>query len=147
MDALDASGGRDGGFTLIEVLVSFAILVVAVSVLQGGFGGGWRGIRAADKETEALEIAKAKLAALGVETALEPGVTEGDAGDGFSWTSTIAALEAAPADDANSDNEIGKAPRGYWTTVQVRWNDGRARDGRQIGLTTLKIRRPERVEP
>jgi general secretion pathway protein I len=136
MDALDASAERDGGFTLIEVLVSFAILVAAVSVLQGGFGGGWRGIRAADLETEALEIAKAKLAAAGIETALEPGTSEGDAGGGFTWRSVIEPYGAAPTDEAD------KVPRGYWTTVQVRWNDGRARDGRQISLTTLKIQRP-----
>jgi general secretion pathway protein I len=147
MGTLGAHGERDGGFTLIEVLVSFAILVAAVSVLQGGFGGGWRGIRAADMETEALEIAKAKLAALGVETALEPGVTEGEAGDGFSWTSTIVQHEAAPAIDANADTAADQVPRGYWTTVQVRWNDGRGRDARQISLTTLKIRRLERTSP
>ena len=141
MDAIGSRDKSDSGFTLIEVLVSFAILVAAVSLLQGGFGGGWRSIRAADQETEALEIAKAKLAALGVETALTSGVAEGDAGGGFSWRSVIEPHGAAASDEA------GKVPRGYWTTMQVRWNDGRARDGRQISLTTLKILRPERVAP
>lgn len=144
MDALDASAERDGGFTLIEVLVSFAILVAAVSVLQGGFGGGWRGVRAANMETEALEIAKSKLATLGIETVLEAGVAEGDAGGGFTWKSIIephGAARAAPPDGAS------KVPRGYWTTVQVRWNDGRARAGRQISLTTLKIQRPAELDP
>ncbi len=141
MDALNADSGRDGGFTLIEVLVSFAILVAAVSVLQSGFGGGWRGVRAANMETEALEIAKAKLATIGIETALEAGVAEGDAGGGFTWTSITEPQGAPPSDDAN------KGPRGFWTTVQVRWNDGRARDGRQISLTTLKIQRPAKVDP
>ncbi len=141
MVTLDASAGRDSGFTLIEMLVSFAILVAAVSILQAGFGGGWRGIRAADMETEALEIAKAKLAAVGIESTLEPGVAEGDAGGGYVWTSTIVPHGAAATDDAN------KMPRGYWTTVQVRWNDGRASGAREISLTTLKIRRPVRVDP
>ena len=141
MDALDASAERDGGFTLIEVLVSFAILVAAVGVLQGGFGGGWRGVRAANMETEALEIAKAKLATLGIETVLEAGVAEGDAGGGFTWKAITEPHGAPPSDSAN------KIQRGYWTTVQVRWNDGRAREGRQISLTTLKIQRPEKDDP
>ncbi len=141
MVTLNASAGRDSGFTLIEVLVSFAILVAAVSVLQGGFGGGWRGIRAANMETEALEIAKAKLAAIGIESALEPGVADGDAGGGFTWTSMIVPHGAAASDEA------AKVASGYWTTVQVRWNDGRARGAREISLTTLKIRRPVRVDP
>lgn len=141
MDALGHSGERDSGFTLIEVLVSFAILVAAVSLLQGGFGGGWRGIRAADLETEALEIAKAKLATAGIEEVLEPGTSEGDAGGGFTWRSVIEPYGAASSGDS------GKVPRGYWTTVQVRWNDGRARDERQISLTTLKIRRPVKADP
>lgn len=141
MVTLDASTVRESGFTLIEVLVSFAILVAAVSMLQGGFGGGWRGIRAADMETEALEIAKAKLAAAGIESTLEPGVSEGDAGGGYVWMSTIVPHGAAASDDTN------KMPRGYWTTVQVRWNDGRKRGAREISLTTLKIRRPVRVDP
>ena len=141
MVTLNASAGRDSGFTLIEVLVSFAILVAAVSVLQGGFGGGWRGIRAANMETEAIEIARAKLAAIGIESALEPGVADGDAGSGFTWTSIIVPHGAAASDEA------AKVASGYWTTVQVRWNDGRARGAREISLTTLKIRRPVRVDP
>ena len=122
-------------------MVSFAILVAAVSILQGGFGGGWRGIRAANMETEAVEIAKAKLATLGIETVLEAGVAEGDAGGGFTWKSIIEPHGAAPIENENN------VPRGYWTTVQVRWNDGRAREGRQISLTTLKIMRPAKVHP
>ena len=129
-------GDSDEGFTLIEILVSFAILVAAVAVLQAGFGGGWRGVRYANLEAEALEIARAKLAAAGIEAPLEAGVSEGDAGAGFFWRVVIEPHAGQGVEETSH--------RGFWTTAEVRWSDGRSKDARQISLTTLKIKQQDR---
>ncbi|MGL4397059.1 MAG: prepilin-type N-terminal cleavage/methylation domain-containing protein [Hyphomicrobium sp.] len=131
----------DSGFTLIEVLVSIAVLVVAVSVLQTGFGGGWRTMRAADQEWQALMIAKSRLAASGIETPLEAGTSASDVAGQYRWRVIV---EPVAGNVADADAAL---PKGFWTIAEVRWNDGRAASERQIRLKTFKLRRAARAEP
>ncbi len=90
---------RQGGFTLLEVLVAFAILAVALGVAFEIFTTGLRGARSADALTRAVLIAESQLARIGVETDLTPGESEGETDDGTRWRIQIRDQPAAAGDD------------------------------------------------
>ena len=72
------------GFSLIEVLVSFVLLSMALAVILQIFSTNLRGMDRVGKQTRALVLAESKLAAVGREIPLATGQTEGQSG-GFSW--------------------------------------------------------------
>lgn len=75
----------DAGFTLVETLVALAIFALAFSGIYRAFEGGWRALRRAQLEVEAIEVAKSSLAAVGIETPLSEGRQAGQTADGVSW--------------------------------------------------------------
>lgn len=122
----------DDGFTLVEVLVAFAILAVTLIMVFRGVGDGARGIDTAQRSAAAIALAEAKLAALGSETPLEEGRTQGTRENGLQWR-----LEIAPAraDDAFAEMS-GLVP--MRVAVAVWWTD---RPDAPVELETLKFAR------
>lgn len=125
-----SSRGGEAGFTLMETLVALFILVAAITVLYRGASGGLRAAAAAEGQEIALQLAKARLAAAGVETPLQPGLTEG-VENGIGWTVDIRphSLTTSPLSAC-------------WVTVTVGWRDRRTGQSRRLRLTTLKLGKP-----
>lgn len=115
-----ATGDGWGGFTLLEVLVAFAILAVALGVAFEIFASGLRGARSAEALTRAVLIAESRLAGIGVETDLTPGAAEGEAGDGMRWRVVIGEQAAADGDDDRI--ETPSLPVLLDITVTVSWD-------------------------
>jgi general secretion pathway protein I len=88
---------RDGGFTLLEVLVAFAIAALALAVLFRGALAGVHLTRVSGHEGEAMARAQSHLAAIGRDVAIAPGHYTGDDGDGFRWTLDIRPVATAAA--------------------------------------------------
>jgi general secretion pathway protein I len=120
---------RQGGFTLIEVLVAFAILVVTLTVMVRAFSTGLHGIGIAERYTMATMLARSVLDEVGVEIPLVEGQQSGVAGDGFTWTTRVA-MNMALAKDPGAD--LGQIP--YDVEVGVLWDDKPL-----LTLTTLRI--------
>jgi general secretion pathway protein I len=78
------------GFTLLEVLVAFAIASITLAVLYHGAVGGLLGSRLAARTDEAVARARSRLAALCETPRLMPGEQSGDDGGGYSWRTRIA---------------------------------------------------------
>jgi general secretion pathway protein I len=117
------------GFTLIEVLIAFAILAVAMTALFQVFSNGLRTIGVAERYTMATMLARSVIDDVGVEIPLVPGERRGEIGDGFSWSVRIARSTAVkPLVDAE---ELGIP---YDVSVTVSWDGGRS-----LTLTTLRI--------
>uniref|UniRef100_UPI00054D93B3 PulJ/GspJ family protein n=1 Tax=Komagataeibacter kakiaceti TaxID=943261 RepID=UPI00054D93B3 len=76
---------RDSGFTLLEVLVAFAIAALSLAAMWQSGVDGWRATRMAERSMEALSRARSHLAVVGHGLAIRPLSQGGEDGDGFYW--------------------------------------------------------------
>lgn len=133
--------GRERGYTLIEVIVAFSILALALTLLLGSLSGAARQVRWADEAGRAALHAQSLLDDLGIGTPLQPGHREGEFEDGhYRW-----ALEVASYDDPLLPRPImadPAAPRLLQLSLDVRW--GREDDPRnRLQLRSLRLVRPD----
>ena len=115
---------REAGFTLLEVLVAFAIAAAALTALTQGALGGLHSVRVSGHVQEATSRARSRLATLGRGVPLLPGEQEGDDGGGFRWRQRV-----APAGDPLPAAAGAARPVLLDVSVAVSWRlDGRARE-------------------
>lgn len=120
------------GFSLVEVLVAFAILTLALGVLLPLFSNGLRSLSISEQYTRAAILAESRLAAIGRETPLEEGEEDGDFEQGYQWHTAVTPYEFV------GDSE-GTSPlvQAFMTTVDVYWQDGDK--VRSMSLNSLKL--------
>lgn len=80
---------KQEGFTLIEVLVAFTILVASVSVAVVIFGNGLRVAGMVDDYARAVAVAENRLAELQVAETLLPGESSGAVAEDMAWNVRI----------------------------------------------------------
>lgn len=119
------------GFSLLEILVAFAILSVSLGVLLQVFATGLRNAGTADDYTKATLYAESILAAIGEETPLAEGNHSGPINEQFSWRSRISLYT-----DGMPDPEKTRV-RAYRIGVEVFWN-GLTQE-RSVALETLRL--------
>ncbi|TVR58822.1 MAG: prepilin-type N-terminal cleavage/methylation domain-containing protein [Candidatus Competibacteraceae bacterium] len=119
------------GFSLLEVLVAFAILSISLGVLLQVFATGLRNAGMADDYTRATLYAESILAAIGREAPPSAGVREGPIDDQFSWRSTVGEYT-----DGLPDPERTQV-LAYRVSVEVFW-PGPAQI-RSVMLETLRL--------
>jgi general secretion pathway protein I len=117
---------RQDGFTLIEVLVAFAILSATVIVAVQGFAGGLRLLKLSGDHQRAILIADQKAREVVVP---KEGREEGTEG-GFAWERVI---KPVPAPELDVPGRAAKW-HVYEISVQVAWGEQR----RVVGVTTLR---------
>jgi len=106
----------EGGFTLLEVLVAFAILAFALAAAYGVFSDASRSVASGERYGQALALAESRLAAI---DAAPPGETwdgSGEYEDIYRWT-----VETSPLPDTVSDS-VPLVP--VAVSVTVSWEDG-----------------------
>ena len=125
--------GRVGqrGFSLLEVLVAFAILSVSLGVLLQVFATGLRNAGVADDYTQATLYAESILAAYGREGPLSEGVREGSINDRFSWRGTVSAY----AEDMPDPEKTRM--RAWRVNVEVFWRG--LTQTRSVVLDTVRL--------
>ncbi|MGD9946666.1 MAG: prepilin-type N-terminal cleavage/methylation domain-containing protein [Burkholderiaceae bacterium] len=105
---------RQAGFSLLEVLVAFSIMALALGALYEAAGGSIRGAAEAERVARAAVTAESLLALF--ETVPPEGVRDaGVSPDGFAWE--IASEPALTAADAPQAWPL------YRIFVVVRWQD------------------------
>ncbi|MEO8162118.1 MAG: prepilin-type N-terminal cleavage/methylation domain-containing protein, partial [Arenimonas sp.] len=86
---------RQRGFTLLEVMLAFVVLAVALGLLLGMLSRGLQQVTQAQGETEAALYAQSLLDTVGTLEAIEPGVRDGDFDHGrYRWR-----LQVTPSPD------------------------------------------------
>ncbi|WP_447585147.1 type II secretion system protein XpsI [Pseudoxanthomonas mexicana] len=112
---------RQHGFTLLEVIVAFALLALALTLLLGSLSGATRQVRESADGSRATLHAQSLLAQLGTGEPLQPGRQEGGfEGDRYRWQ-----LDVAPFVDplaARAQLDPG-SPQLLEVRLQVRWGD------------------------
>ncbi|KAB7765502.1 type II secretion system protein XpsI [Xanthomonas maliensis] len=113
---------RQRGYTLIEVILAFALLALALSLLLGSLSGAARQVRAADETTRATLHAQSLLALQGVDKPLVPEQQRGSFENGhFQWS-----LDVRPYDDPRRNDQAPVAPGApqlLQLTLVVRWGE------------------------
>jgi general secretion pathway protein I len=126
---------RQGGFTLIEVLIAFVILVVTLTAMSRAFSVGLHDIGTAERFRMATMLARSVLDEVGVEIPLVEGQQSDIARDGFTWTTRVV-INTALAKNIGAG--LGQIP--YDVEVDVSWGGNSL-----LTLTTLRIA-PTRVD-
>jgi general secretion pathway protein I len=119
------------GFTLLEVLIAFAILAIALVALFRAFGTGATNARLSEEYTVATLHAESILAAAGVETSLQAGASEGDLSDGYRWRVVVTRVASDGMSTGRGADAISADPLAglmYEVAVTVSWRaEGKTR--------------------
>ncbi len=126
-------GGRaDGsgdGFTLLEVVVAFAIMAMALSALMLAFSGGLRTADRAEAAGYAVMQAQSLLDRVAAELPAADGTAAGTFDNGSTWT-----VDTRRSADSQSGPGAGRGALGlYEVAVTVSWDAGRS-----VTLTTMR---------
>jgi general secretion pathway protein I len=121
------------GFTLLETLVAFMLLSLALALIFQIFSAGLRNGSAAEQHVAATIVADGVLHALDARSQLEIGEQSGEDGP-FSWRLEI--LPAAIAAEAETGN-IPPEHRLLRVDLQVQWSHGNRLQ--QLEVSTLRL--------
>ncbi len=81
------------GFTLLEVLLAFAILSLTLAMIFRAFSQGAYGTQISHQQLALVSLAEAKFASAGIDTKLTPGNFEGYSAKGLHWQIEVARLD------------------------------------------------------
>lgn len=148
--AVHRGAARQRGFSLLEVMLAFALLAVALGILIAILGGGLNQVRNASDATEATLHAQSVLDELGVLAPIEPGRQQGESEDGrYRWTLEITEVDdpvpPEPTDPAIEPLEsVGLQPVGVPVLYRVQLDIGWGEDdyARSLRFATLRARLP-----
>ncbi|HEX4303130.1 MAG TPA: type II secretion system protein [Rhizomicrobium sp.] len=123
------------GFTLVELLVSLAILSVALAVLFGAISSSLDRVRVGRDDALASALVQSLIARAGTERPLAPGEASGTYSNGYRWDLLVRPYGS----DADA-----KAWRmtAYQIVATVSWRDGADSHARR--LTALKFVPPKK---
>ncbi len=139
MSAPSTPWSSERGFTLVETLVSLAILTLSLVALIEIFGVGFRGVRMSELDTAALHLATSQLARAGTETPLQAGQQQGTTFGGLEWSVVI---EPYVPRYAEGDARHPGGLEAYWVTAEVHWQSSTFAAPQTVSLKTLKIKLP-----
>ncbi|WP_245232311.1 type IV pilus modification PilV family protein [Thiorhodococcus minor] len=122
---------HQGGFSLLEVLVAFAILAISLGVMMEIFSRASIITIASAQYSQAATLAESVLSEVGADIPLEEGITSGTTDSGFEWELSIQAVDV-------SEQYFTEPPATpYRVDATVLWRDaGRAR---RMALSTLRL--------
>ena len=126
---------REAGFTLIEVVVAFALLGLILAASFEIFTTGMARAADLDDYSAAIDVAQSKLAVVGAYGKIQEGDTRGESEDGrYAWTLIVRRYDESPDPNAPQASTVVM----YRADVQVTWRgvDTRAH---ALGLSTLVV--------
>ena len=127
------------GFSLLEILVAFMLLAMAMGVLMQIFSRGVTGATLADRYARATMYAESKLAGIGIEEELKESALAGKFDDDFSWTLVVRPYQdPVPKDQSVVDFEKLMPTQLYEIDLKVSFTADDQRE-RLVNLSTLRL--------
>jgi general secretion pathway protein I len=133
-----SKGWKQGGFTLVEVVVAMAILGISLVLVIELFSGGLRLARASEEYTVAGQLAREKMEELALNNQFEEGIKEGEFDSTYRWQ-----VEVKKIDLLLFSKETDYRPPVDLFQVQIRiiWKSGSQE--RITRIETYKAVKPE----
>lgn len=125
------AGGGERGFTLLEVIVAFTIVALALSAVFQIFSSGLRSAVVTETYNIATLLAESKLTGMGIEEPLAVGDRSGSFENGYRWLTSV-----RPYDNGGETSAL-EAISAFEVTVTVTWG-GSMRE-RTVSLSTLRL--------
>lgn len=132
--------GRQRGYTLIEVIVAFALLALGLTLLLGTLSGATRQVRQAADSGRAALHAQSLLDELDMDAPLQAQQREGEFEDGtYRWQLDVRPWREPASDaDAAVAPATAQGPRLMELELQVEWGDGRP--GQRLSVRSLRLK-------
>ena len=124
------------GFTLLEILVAFLILALALGALLPTFSHSLEGVESSEFYVTALAEAQSRMDRVGSEIPLEEGEISGTTEAGFDWVASFHRQE--PADATHLDGD--EAASVELIDVQIVVSEA---GGRRLTLKSLRLVVPQ----
>lgn len=123
----ERSPEAERGFTLVEVLVAFALLAISLGFLMHVIANVLNRTSEADLRSGAVQVGQSLLDRVGVDLPLEDGSSGGESGSRYRWQ-----LEIGPYGD--EDDRRSWPVVAHQVTVTVTWGENGS-----LSLSTLKL--------
>lgn len=120
----------EAGFTLIEVVIAFAILALVLGALSGSFAGLIGGTAEARRYQVAVALAESKLDEIGAARPLRASEARGSFPGGYSWRGVVRPYRE------RDDRADERRPRLYEIEIVVSWDPV---SPRRVALATLRL--------
>ena len=144
-DSFISARRRQNGYTLIEVIVAFALLALALTLLLGTLSGAVRQVRWTGDAGNAALHAQSLLDTVGFGSPLEPGRSDGEfEGGRYRWS-----LAIAPWEEPLPPNvpRTPAANRLYQVALSVQWGGGGPRERLELHSLRLVPAQAEVIRP
>jgi len=132
---------REGGFTLVEVVVAMAVLGISLVLIIELFSGGLRLGRASEEYTLAGQLARQKMEELSLTQPIAEGIEEGEFDSTYRWQ-----VEVKKIDLLSIPLETDYRPPAdlYQIQIHIIWKSGSKE--RSTRIETFKAIKPEANE-
>ena len=123
---------RSSGFSLLEVLVAFAVLSISLTAILSIYSAVFRSSGAAQSYMVATQLVEAKLKEIIVSNEQPIGMEGGTLAEQYTWRATVRAL------DWRNSSDLGEHPlEPFEVSVRVSWTEA-GRD-HEVSLSTVRL--------
>jgi general secretion pathway protein I len=109
------------GFSLIEIMIAFVIMAIALTIVIRVFSTGLTTVSKTERYSIAIQIAESLMARVGEDISLDNGQLKGDIEETYYWLVSIEPMlidyKMLMIDESNSNMELKKVK------IQVGWLD------------------------
>ncbi|MEQ1636941.1 MAG: type II secretion system protein [Methylococcales bacterium] len=127
---------KENGFSLLEILVAFAILALSIGVLLNIFSRGLRTAIVSEETQQALAIAESQMARAGVDVALSEGSISGQVDGKYTWSiQGTPYIIPVPKSDIVAPQPLEVSA--FNVQVRVEWQEGQ--DNKEFVLNSVRL--------